>query len=270
MDDLAPLTDTLHRHERPRVWSLVITIFGDAAQHRGGQMPLGRLQALTERIGIEPGALRTALSRLARDGWVTRARNGRSSVYRLSTGRGREVHEAARLIYAPPAAGPIGRWTLAHGVAAPAGGIEVGASLWLLPHGASAPLPDHLCVTGTLDTFPRLAARRALTAEHEAALLALIDDTRSLSNSRDLSPLDAMAARILLIHGWRRIVLRWPELPAQLLPAGFSSHEPRAVVAQTYRELLPASESWLDSPWRNLGPMPAAQAPLWQRFTADP
>ena len=79
-DPLAPLIASLHAQGRLRVWSLVITAFGDLVQHRGGEISLARLGRLLGRIGVEQGALRTALSRLARDGWVLSTRRGRASL----------------------------------------------------------------------------------------------------------------------------------------------------------------------------------------------
>ena len=63
MDPLVPLINTLRAEGRLRVWSLVITAFGDLVQHRGGAVSSARLNVLLGRIGVEPGALRTALSR---------------------------------------------------------------------------------------------------------------------------------------------------------------------------------------------------------------
>ena len=77
MDVLEPLITSLHAEGRLRVWSLVVTVFGDAVQHRGGRIATLRLQHLLERVGVEAGALRTALSRLTSDGWVVRDREGR-------------------------------------------------------------------------------------------------------------------------------------------------------------------------------------------------
>ena len=76
MDPLAPLIETLTADGRLRVWSLVITVFGDSVEPRGGTISTARLGRLLGRIGVGSGALRTALSRLAGDGWVTAQRKG--------------------------------------------------------------------------------------------------------------------------------------------------------------------------------------------------
>ena len=103
---------------RLRAWSLAVTLFGDAAAPRGGALRLGAVQAVLGRLGVEPGALRTAMSRLARDGWLARERRGRASFYSLTAARAEELAAATRRIYAagPPGfqeiegrPGPLGR-----------------------------------------------------------------------------------------------------------------------------------------------------------------
>ena len=112
MDPLKPLIDALHSEGRLRVWSLVITVFGDLVQHRGGEVSTARLGVLMNRIGVEPGALRTALSRLSRDGWVTRERAGRTSLYRLSDRGLDRFAPATSMIYAPPRREPVAEWSV--------------------------------------------------------------------------------------------------------------------------------------------------------------
>ena len=77
-------------------------------------------------------------------------------------------------------------------------------------------------------------------------------------------------ARILLIHHYRRVVLRDPLLPAALLPADWPGRAARTLCGEIYRGLLPASEQWLDRHGTNeSGPLPEAAASLWQRFADD-
>ena len=245
MDPIEPLITAFHAEGRPRVWSLVVTIFGDAVQHRGGRIATLHLQELLERVGIEAGALRTALSRLASDGWVLRDREGRNSFYQLSESGQAEITQAAADIYAAPRDGEVAQWMMARGKAAPAKGIPVAPHLWLIPADHAPDMPDHICITGALTSFPEHAAERVLTSDHRAALNALGADISALKGLT-LNPLNAMAARMLLIHRWRRIVLRYPDVPAELMPADAEIQNPRKLVAKAYSALVPASEKWLD------------------------
>ncbi|MEL6795067.1 MAG: phenylacetic acid degradation protein, partial [Pseudomonadota bacterium] len=97
---LDQLIERLHGEGRLRVWSLAVTIFGDAVAPRGGSIAMSDLSTLLERLGAEPGAVRTAMSRLARDGYVERAKDGRRSFYRLAPAAAAEFQRATARIYA--------------------------------------------------------------------------------------------------------------------------------------------------------------------------
>lgn len=260
---LRNLTDRLHAHGRLRVWSLVITIFGDAVVPRGGRVALGVLQQIMDRLRIEPGALRTAMSRLARDRWVVRERQGRNSFFSLDPHVQHGFDRATRRIYA---AGPPlweGGWTVAlapGGMDTPdlsdLGFLRVGAGVYLRPETAGAPdasgrLGGMLVIRGTSTDHPELF--RALWPLEELAaayrgFVAAFGPLRfALEDGRQLPPPDAMAARTLMIHDWRRIILRDPGLPGELLPQAWPGDEARVVARAIHAHLLATSEAWLDA-----------------------
>src|ERR1700678_3846699 len=78
---LARIVDQLKR-EPSRTGSIVITGFGDAIAQRGGSVWLGTLLQFFEALDIDGGVVRTAMSRLAADGWLEREKVGRNSFYR--------------------------------------------------------------------------------------------------------------------------------------------------------------------------------------------
>ncbi len=261
MDPLAPLIDNLHGEGRLRVWSLVITVFGDSVQNRGGLISTARLGRLLGRVGVEPGAIRTALSRLARDGWVVGERSGRVSEYRLTPDGLLRFIGATERIYAAPQAGPIRDWTLS----LEDGGAEGFAlgPLWLRPAGAPQPRAAFR-MEGRLTALTAAVRDSLVAPAHRAGLDRLQADLDALSGA-DLGPLDSCAARTLLIHRWRRIALRFPDLPAELLPADVIP--PRAAVARAYARLTPAAEAWLDSAAPDMPALRASDASLALRFT---
>ena len=65
--DIEPLLKQLHSQGRLRVWSLIITFFGDSILNKGGEVEASRIKALMRAMRIESGTLRTALSRLTID-----------------------------------------------------------------------------------------------------------------------------------------------------------------------------------------------------------
>lgn len=265
-DVLDDLTDRLQRRNRLRVWSLVITIFGDAVVPRGGRVALAVLQEIVGRLGIEAGALRTAMSRLASDGWVERQRQGRNSFFVLGR-QGRHAFDlATRRIYAGAPPDWDGNWTVA---IMPPGAGEVDAAelqalgfvkaapgVHLRPESAGAPdaasaLSGMLVVRGESAEHPETL--HALWPSHETAaaygaFVAAFSPLRNLLSAGPAPlPLDAVAARTLLIHEWRRIVLRDPGLPERLLPPGWPGREARSLARDVYGALTGPSEAWLDA-----------------------
>src|SRR6188768_1352686 len=108
---LACIVDQLKR-EPSRTGSIVITVFGDAIVPRGGSVWLGTLLEFFDGLDIDSGVVRTAMSRLAADGWLERDKVGRNSFYRLA-GKGRQTFDAAtRHIYDPQPSEWTGRFEL--------------------------------------------------------------------------------------------------------------------------------------------------------------
>src|SRR3977135_2144924 len=102
----------LLKREPSRTGSIVITVFGDAIVPRGGSVWLGTLLEFFRTIHINSGVVRTAMSRLAADGWLERQRVGRNSFYRLVK-KGRQTFDAAtKHIYDPQVSDWTGRFEL--------------------------------------------------------------------------------------------------------------------------------------------------------------
>jgi len=257
MDPLQPIIDALHNEGRLRVWSLVITVFGDSVQRRGGVISNTRLQMLLGRVGIERGTLRTALSRLAKDGWLDSERSGRASCYRLSQSGVIKFADATGQIYARADDTPVTEWRLSvgHGLS----GIEIAPNVVLTPASRNDTAPSECQVQGALTVLSPKMRAGLMGQDHAQTLEALLRDVAALGGL-DLDPLSAAAARTLLIHRWRRLVLRFPEFPVELLPERFAGISPRAQVRDAYRALTPMAEQWLASDVGDLKPMPAPES----------
>ena len=254
------------RSEPSRIWSIVITVYGDAILPRGGSVWLGTLARFFEALGIGEGAVRTAMSRLAADGWLVRSRVGRNSFYRLAD-KGRDTFAAAtEHIYNPPALPWSGAFELAilpqngEREAARAAFQEAGfgspsPGLWIAPKGAALPggaAEGALRLSASTDsqTAARLAASAwplARTAEGYTRFIRLFEPlSRVLAGGAELAETDSFLARILLIHAYRRVILRDPILPPALLPPDWPGAEARELCGAIYHAVLAPSEAWLD------------------------
>jgi phenylacetic acid degradation operon negative regulatory protein len=112
----APVEALLRRFQsqRPmRGGSLLMTLFGDAIAPRGGAVTLGSLIDLARPFGLAERLVRTAVARLAAEGWVTATRHGRLSEYRITESGRKLFAEATRRIYGVSPSSWDGQWTLA-------------------------------------------------------------------------------------------------------------------------------------------------------------
>jgi phenylacetic acid degradation operon negative regulatory protein len=273
------------KREPSRTGSIVITVFGDAIVPRGGSVWLGTLLEFFRRLDIDSGVVRTAMSRLAADGWIERCKVGRNSFYRLVK-KGRQTFDVATAhIYDPPPSDWTGRFELLlipasedrdaareelknAGFGSPLPGV------WVAPSGV--PVPEEavsairLEVSAEDDSGRRLLSQSwplDRTADAYAKFIKTFEPLRAWMERGTLSDADAFTARILLIHHYRRVVLRDPLLPGALLPADWPGRAARKLCGGIYRGLLPASERWLDANASNEnGPLPKA-GDLGRRFS---
>lgn len=250
-DPLAPFIDRLHA-SRLRTWSVIVTIYGDCIQPRGGRAAMTELQALTGRIGIEGGALRTAMSRLAKDGWVERDREGRNSFYALTRLGAETSLPATRQIYRARFSAP-GPWTfsVSRTPSDPNGGpgFEIARQVRII----GPELAGHhqaagdLVLQGALGEIPDWVREAAMDPDLTAEYAALADLLAPLTPEAmaALPPLDALAMRVLLIHFWRRLVLRHPAPPEGLTAPDWPGETCHAALTRLYPALIAPSEaSW--------------------------
>ena len=289
----------------PRAKSLIVTLYGDAIRPRGGTLWLGSLIRLAEPFSINERLVRTSVLRLSRDGWLASTIVGRRSYYALTEGGHRRASEADRRIYATPGADWSGRWSLVflsdpavlpvrdrvRRELALLGFGQIGPDLMVHPQAevdglrhvlADLGLSDHVVVMHAEGEAgfarSRAAHRQALSAMVERgwdlAVLrgqyqAFLDRFRPLWRLLDAEeapePALAFALRIHMVHAYRRIVLRDPLLPDELLPADWPGTHARSLFRNTWLRLREVSEAHLDTIGETAdGPLPA-MAPAWRR-----
>ena len=288
------------RRQRPlRGGSLIVTIFGDAIMPRGGAIALGSLIELAAPFGLNERLVRTATTRLAQDGWLTGRRAGKLSEYRLSSNGRARFAEATKRIYSEPDTQWSGRWTLI--VVPPMraterneirdellwrGFGEISANVFAHPEPRRALVQTLRAQRSLGGLLARVVAFEAsLGEEAPQRLVELGWDLEDLglryqrfvdrfatvlaelTRRRDLEPRDCFLLRTLLIHEYRRLHLRDPLLPAQLLRANWPGVQAAALCRAIYTRVFAPSELHLSGVAAQLsGRLPAAEPSVMQRF----
>lgn len=257
--------------------SALFDLYGDHLLARGGRAPVAGLVRLLAPLGVAAPAVRTAVSRMVRQGWLTpvalpagpgyvitdRARerlartavriyrgeqepwDGSWDVLALGPFPGRSSRDRVRR-----ALGFLGYAQLADGTwIAPRPSPEVRGVLTdegvaCVQLSASVAAPDLDVVRGLWDVDALAREYDAWQAE-ATALLATLPD----------SPTDeeAFAVRSRLLHSWRKFLFADPGLPAALLPEPWPGEAARQLFEEHATRLLPAARRFVDDV---LGPAP--------------
>lgn len=271
----------LLKADPPRAKSLCVSLLGDAIAPHGGAIWLGDLIELLGPVGINERQLRTSVFRLVAQGWLSSERHGRRSLYLLAAQGRRDTAHASQRIYEHTAPAWSGEWTL---VALPRFGNNgmaertelrreliwegfgmVAPGLFAHPQTTAASAHDILEKLGIPDKALVLSARDlagagGLPIASLAAQCWNLDEVAEQYRtfSRNFAPMEklldeppapaaAFAARVLLLHSWRRVVLHDPRLPDAMLPDEWPGHAARALCARLYWKLFDASEAHLDA-----------------------
>ena len=247
---------------------MIATVYGDAILPRGGSLALADLLVLMERLGAAEGVVRTAVSRMARDGVLEGRRRGRRSAYALTASAAAAFRVAGARIYGRDERVWDGRLRLAFPDAgADRGALEAAGFAVMAPGVLVSPwgAPDGVAwlEAGGPDGMARQLAARAWPlerlGEQYSAFGALFG---ALLPVPEVEPLDAVAARIMTVHAWRRMALRDPWLPAGLLPEGWPGGLARDLCVAIYAGVAGASEAWLDGASDGRGMLPLGGRPL--------
>src|SRR5436190_17449708 len=92
--------------------SALFDLYGDHLRPRGGTAPVAALVRLLSPLGITAPAVRTAVSRMVRQGWLQPVKLPDGPGYRLTLKATRRLDEAAARIYRTERLGWDGRFDL--------------------------------------------------------------------------------------------------------------------------------------------------------------
>ena len=237
--------------DAPRVWSLIVTIFGDLALGESDTLSGPVLSAILSPVGVRPEAMRVALFRLRNEGWIETNKRGREAFHALSEMGLVQSANASRKIYARERPAKV-EWHLlcyppalsndeqARALAMkPKGYVAVAAGVYLGNGVLEVPSSDAFLVQGQIGHVPEWLSLSLAPAglRHSFEELTRVLKRVELGSVEQMSPLQIATLRALIVHRWRKLVLRLPDVPDALFGSGFEGLTCRDEVMTTLDHL---------------------------------
>lgn len=294
------LLDEFRSRPLPRAGSLIISLYGDAIAPRGGTAWIGSLIRVLADFGISERLVRTSVFRLAKDGWLEAEQVGRRSYYRLTDEGTERFREATHRIYGEPRQAWSGEWCLVLTAAVPSarrdairkelawlGFGSISGDVMAHPSPDAADLEALLARAGAADEVVVMQARTAEAlrngllrklvhaswnlADIEARYAAFVERFRPVfraaRGARNVEPRIAFQVRTLLVQEYRRVLLRDPLLPAELLPKGWHGVPAYQLCGNLYRRVHAAADEFLSATMETAdGPLPPPAPDFYARF----
>lgn len=249
--------------------SALFDLYGDYLRPRGGRAPVAALVKLLAPLGIAPPAVRTAVSRMVRQGWLHPMRLVSGPGYLLTPKAARRLDEAAARIYRTGRTGWDGRFDLIvlhtpltkrdASRMAFLGYGSLGEHAWVAPRHADE---VETVLTTARVQYERFSAGHAAGSSGAADVVGRAWDLPELARSyedfvADLRPVvtsvnakstdeEAYAARFLLVHAWRNFLFRDPQLPASLLPPRWPGVSAAGFFDRHAARLRPAADRYVE------------------------
>ncbi|WP_410488580.1 PaaX family transcriptional regulator C-terminal domain-containing protein [Acinetobacter sp. 2019-01-05] len=297
------IIDSVVKNETLSGTSLISTIFGDSVLHRGGNISLASLIQLMELFGLNDRAVRTSVFRLVKNDWLCSDKIGRTSFYRITDSSRSTYLQAEQRIYNDQMKEWDHYWDLILMSSLDTenkallkkelewlGFANISTNLMAYP-GCNRIELQRLLVdlnmseqvvvfkaetlqlfNNSVDTIGRMLRTNWPIDELRQRYLQFLDIFREIGvllmqENEQLEPVQAFQIRTLLIHYYRRILLKDPALPLELLPTDWPAISARTLSMNIYKKVFePADVYFLSVAATAEGPMPNATAHYWRRF----
>lgn len=260
---------------------------------------LGSLIEALAPLGYSERLVRTSVFRLVQDDWLQTRKIGRKSYYCFTDTAKKHNEKAARRIYAGGFGAWDGRWliVLPTFVSEPElsqfrrqlqwlGFSPIASGVYAHPSFEQQSLEETvqelnlsdkvvIFTSKTLDTASDAVLKhlvmdkwniKELERDYQQ-FISIYQPMSELINNTRLSDKQSFLLRILLIHEYRRILLKDHELPQDMLPnpwAGFAAHK---LVSKMYGQLANASSRYVERKLENAdGKLPEGTTEFWVRF----
>jgi len=253
----------------PSARSLLLTVLGEYVRPAGEPVWTATLVSALGVLGVAEKAARQALARTASDGWLTSRKHGRRARWELTQAGRQLLTDGAHRIYSFGQGETAwdGRWLVLLTSAPDAGHDHrralrtkltwagfgaLSGGVWVSTDPARESeanrILDELGLSGTCLSFVAtsggIGARQDLVARAWDLGAVQARYGEFIGAFAPLDPADdraRMAAQTLLVHEWRKFPFLDPQLPGELLPAGWPGREAAALFAARHKRWQPGA-----------------------------
>jgi len=257
--------------------SMIFTIYGDYIRHYGNQIWIGSLIRLLKEFGHNDQAVRAAISRMSKQGWVHAEKKGNKSYYSLTERGVKRIEEAAKRIFKLRPEKWDGKWRmLVYTIPEEKRNLRdelrkelvwsgfgtVSNSCWISPNNLEKQLYDLIekyDIGPYVDFFiaeydgphknTMLVEKcwdiDAINKKYEEFIsqysLKYVVDKNKIHRG-EMSDAECFVERTKLVHEYRKFLFVDPGLPEELLPGKWMGGHAAALFSEYYKELAkPAS-----------------------------
>lgn len=279
--------------------SMTVTIFGDVVSQHGGSIWLGSLINCMASLGFNDRAVRTSAFRLVQNDWLDVKKIGRKSYYCFTEYAKAQYDRISRKMYSSETMKWNNQWlfVLTNSVSEEKreelkkglnwqGFNMLTTNLYGHPSSDRSSLDKLLIEQNILQDVAVFSAsteeaqsqeviRSLVSARWDIEELAqkyqqFLTYYRNLIGTVNVSVLnteECFVFRSALIHDYRKIQLKDPELPNDLLPSGWVGFEASDLVKRLYKALAEPSLEYIEQELLNAeGNLPAAKTDFYARF----
>ncbi|KUL29376.1 PaaX family transcriptional regulator [Actinoplanes awajinensis] len=250
--------------------SALFDLYGDYLRTRGSRAPVAALVRLLAPLDIAAPAVRTAVSRMVRQGWLHPLRMASGAGYLLTPKAARRLDEASARVYRTGRGGWDGRFDLILIRDQPLtrrdaerltflGYATLGDQVWVAPRASDE---VETVLQEAQAGYERFSAAHTAGSAGAAAIVGKAWDLDRIGRSyrefeEELRPVvkavtarssdeEAYAARFRLVHAWRSFLFHDPQLPTALLPPGWPGIRAAAFFDKHATRLRPAADRYVE------------------------
>mgnify|MGYP001064795996 CR=1 FL=1 len=263
--------------------SMLFTIYGEYVRHYGNEIWIGSLSRLMGEFGMSEPAVRAAISRMLRQGWLKSRKVGNRSYYSMTERGKKRLDEAAARIYKVETGKWDGKWcivsynipeerrALRDQLRKELGWMGFGmltTSTWISPNDLAQrikELTEAYELTEHVEIFRaehlgwsqsrQLVQKCWDIDEINAKYKAFIDTFASkyeemaekLRNKQEVADSYCFVEKTILVHEYRKFLFIDPDLPEELLPDLWLGREADQLFQNYYQILNPGAVRFFEA-----------------------